>query len=465
MAAGGNTGLQSKCSREASISQAPLCCPLVFFAPLTRWDLGPRGLVFTLTPKQVQPCSALGTYRPARSTRPSLLHTTRPGLLHTTPPGYLPPSLALLAALLFPPLIWPTRPAHAQQASTPPPPPDTRQQPAARQAGYATPPLPQQLHLPQTLFDGARVIARIGPEVVLAADCMPVVNDWLARNAAKYPPDQLEQARLYLIRQALKGLIDTKILVLRVKQKVPKEGYDRIMERLGSVFEKDELPKLIERAGVSTRAELEAKLRELGSSIERERTAFCERALTQQWIRQQINLEPEITHQEMLDYYQQHREEFEYPARARWEMLLVLYSSYPSKAEAYRAIAALGNAVLDGEPFAEVARRGSEGATAKNGGVYDWTTRGSLKSKIIDEAIFTLPVGQLSRILEDERGFAIVRVIERQEAGRIAFEDAQVKIREQLKKQHIERQIQQYLQEARKGISVWTVFDDLPDEE
>ena len=340
------------------------------------------------------------------------------------------------------------------------------QPPPERQAGYvAAPALPEQLRLPQTVFDGAKVLARIGPEVVLAADVMPVVNDWLARHADQYPPEQLEQARLYLIRQTLKSLIDTKILVLRVRQKVPKEGYDRIMEKLGGIFEKEELPKLIERAGVATLAELEEKLRALGSSVERERVAFCERALTQQWVRQQINLEPEITHQEMLDYYHQHREEFEYPPRARWEMLLVRFSSYRSKAEAYRAIAALGNAVLDGEPFAEVARRGSEGATAREGGVYDWTTRGSLRSKIIDEAIFTLPVGQLSRILEDERGFAIVRVIERQEGGRVSFEEAQVQIRERLKKQHIERQIKEYLQEARKGIRVWTAFDDLPEEE
>jgi hypothetical protein len=359
--------------------------------------------------------------------------------------------LALIVWALLPLLV-----AHPRTACS---------QPALRQASYETTPAPQQWHLPQTVFDGAKVIARVGPEVILAADIMPVVNDWLARNAEKYPPDQLEEARLYLIRHALKGLIDTKILVVRVRQKVPKEGYERIMEKLGGIFEKEELPKLMERAGVAARAELEAKLRELGSSVERERAAFCERMLAQQWVRQQIDLEPEITHQQMLDYYQQHREQFEYPARVRWEMLLVRFDSYPSKAEAYRAIAAMGNAVLNGEPFAEVARRGSEGATAKDGGAYDWTTRGSLRSKIIDEAIFTLPVGQLSRILEDERGFVIVRVIERQEAGRIPFEDAQAQIRQRLKQEHIERQIKKYLDEARKGIKVWTVFDDLPDEQ
>ncbi len=407
----------------------------------TRPDPKTPGLHVTLALEHPEPRPGPCTHAPAAGA----CHDGR----RFSPDRRLPRLLFLASCvlLLFSP--WHARPAHGQR-------------PAEQQAKYAaTQTMPERLHLPQTLFDGAKVIARVGPEVVLAADVMPVVNDWLARNAHKYPPDQLDQARLYLIRQALRGLVDTKILVLRVKQKVPKEGYDRIMEKLGAIFEKEELPKLIERAGVSTRAELEAKLRELGSSVERERVAFCERTLSQQWVRQQINLEPEITHQEMLDYYQQHRAEFEYPARARWEMILVQFRSYPSKADAYRAIAALGNAILDGEPFAEVARRGSEGATAKDGGAYDWTTRGSLKSKIIDEAIFTLPVGQLSRILEDERGFAIVRVIERQEAGRVSFEDAQVKIREQLKKSHIERQIKEYLGEARKGIKVWTVFDDV----
>lgn len=406
----------------------------------TRPEPKPFGLHFTLALNQLNLRSGSCTHSP---TAGACREARR------APGGRrLPPSFVTLACLLLLSLFWGARPAHGQRT-------------AEWQAGHATPQtMPERLHLPQTLFDGAKVIARVGPEIVLAADVMPVVNDWLSRNAHKYSPEELEQARLYLIRQALKGLIDTKILVLRVKQKVPKEGYDRIMEKLGGIFEKEELPKLIERAGVSTRAELEAKLCELGSSVERERVAFSERMLSQQWVRQQINLEPEITHQEMLNYYQQHRDAFEYPARARWEMILVRFSSYPSKAEAYRAIAAMGNAVLDGEPFAEVARRGSEGATAKHGGAYDWTTRGSLKSKIIDEAIFTLPVGQLSRILEDERGFAIVRVIERQEAGRVSFEEAQVKIRERLKKQHIERQIKEYLNEARKGIKVWTVFDD-----
>ena len=40
-----------------------------------------------------------------------------------------------------------------------------------------------------------------------------------------------------------------------------------------------------------------------------------------------------------------------------------------------------------------VAKDKSDGATAKNGGVYDWTTQGALQNKVIDQALFTLQVG------------------------------------------------------------------------
>ena len=71
-----------------------------------------------------------------------------------------------------------------------------------------------------------------------------------------------------------------------------------------------------------------------------------------------------------------------------------------------------------GAPFPEIARSGSDGVTASDGGARDWTTQGSLVSKKLDEALFGLPVGELSPILEDEYGLHIVRVTERE--GRLS---------------------------------------------
>ena len=67
----------------------------------------------------------------------------------------------------------------------------------------------------------------------------------------------------------------------------------------------------------------------------------------------------------------------------------------------------MGNQVFAGAPFAEVAKAGSDGVTAAAGGQRDWTNKGSLACQELDRALFGLPVGQLSPIIEGPTGFHI----------------------------------------------------------
>ena len=83
-------------------------------------------------------------------------------------------------------------------------------------------------------------------------------------------------------------------------------------------------------------------------------------------------------------------------------------------------------------------RRSRDGFTAKDGGVHDWTTKGALQCTAIDEALFTLQVGQMSPILDSGPTFHIVRVLERKEAGRKPFTDVQGDIRDKLKEQRFQ---------------------------
>ncbi|GAG70400.1 unnamed protein product [marine sediment metagenome] len=120
----------------------------------------------------------------------------------------------------------------------------------------------------------------------------------------------------------------------------------------------------------------------------------------------------------------------------------------------------MGNDVLNGRSFAEVAKESSEGPTAYNGGLYEWTTRGSLVSKVIDNAIFSLPVGELSAILDDQQALHIVRVLERTDAGRTPFIEAQVAIRMELRRQQQDHSRTEYLDRLKNRTPIWTVFDD-----
>ena len=119
----------------------------------------------------------------------------------------------------------------------------------------------------------------------------------------------------------------------------------------------------------------------------------------------------------------------------------------------------MGNAVLSGVPFATVAKRDSEGPTARVGGSHDWTTKGSLVSEVIDEQLFSLPIDTMSDILSDDFGFHIIRVVDRQDAGFIPFTEAQKGIREQIVEEARNEKIQSYLADLKARTYVWNYFD------
>jgi hypothetical protein len=169
-----------------------------------------------------------------------------------------------------------------------------------------------------------------------------------------------------------------------------------------------------------------------------------------------------IRPEELLAYYREHLADYEHPARARWEELTVYFSSTKSKREAWNKLATLGNQVLQGRlPFAEAAKRGSDGVTASEGGEREWIQPGTLACEKLDRAVFGLPVGRLSPIIESEQGFHIIRVVERQDAHRTPFTEVQDDIRKQFNDEHFQKCVQDYIAQLKKRTRVWSYYDQI----
>ena len=170
------------------------------------------------------------------------------------------------------------------------------------------------------------------------------------------------------MQNLLKRLIDTKMIYNDARNTLPTENIAGVDESISKEFMESQLKRLFKQAGVHTQEDLDRKLRALGSSLEREKRWFMQWMLAQYWIKQQVKTDEEITHLEMLEWYQGHLHVFDKPARARWEELMVRIDKRPSKAEAYAALARMGTQVLRGAPLAQVAKAQSDGLTAGNGG-------------------------------------------------------------------------------------------------
>jgi len=334
----------------------------------------------------------------------------------------------------------------------------------------AVPPQPPRAPVAK-VFEPGQIIAWVGDQPIQSGDIMPTIEQMLAPALAKMSPeeirsqqDQIDEQKQRLLQQALKNSVETKLLYLDFLRTLPddkrKEILPNITKRAEEQFYEKQLPDAIQRAKVNSAIELDAELRKYGSSVAEQKRLFVERILGQSVLGQKIDYEPEVTHQEMLSYYQEHAPDFDRPARARWEKLTVRFDRFSSKAEAWAALGQMGNEVLRGAPLDAVARRRSQGVDAEDGGYHDWMTQGSLASDVLDRAIFTLPEEKLSERMEDDRGFHIVRVIEREEAGKVPFVDAQVEIKEALRKNKIRQQIEEYVAKLRNEITVRTIFDE-----
>lgn len=322
----------------------------------------------------------------------------------------------------------------------------------------------------QAQLAGAEVIARIDSQVILACDVLWRVNMMLEANADKRDqlnPEQWEELRRELMRREVVGLIDRKLLFAEFRRNLPDGAWPQIEENLREPFEEMEMPQLEKQLKVKGRAAVERELARLGSSLQDARRAFNERAIASEMVRSKVKVKEDVSPEEMLSYYKLHLADYEYPTRVRWEELAVDKSRYGSPQEAFAALANMGNEVwrrasthqgARGAVFAEVARAKSDGFTAKDGGLHDWTSQGALKATVIDEWLFSGQVGQMSPILDSGPVFHIVRVLERQEAGRRPFTEVQADIREKLKDERFDEGVQAHLAKLRKDAKIWTVF-------
>ena len=310
----------------------------------------------------------------------------------------------------------------------------------------------QRFHVEANLVEivplpGAETVARVGTEIILGCDILPEAKKIAYFDLQGLPPevrqkmtDQEIQARQETIVQQVFPMILDNYVYLTLfycdfASNSPKEQIQALEKRLGDSFEEYELPKLMKQFGAVNRMELNSTLEKLiGSSIDREKALFIRKALGQGMIGNVVKeAEGECTHEEMNNYYEEHKADFFHRARAKWLQLAVNITPSFSKEEARNKLVWMGNQVVGGIPFERVARDHSDGLTAKNGGFNDWVTKGSLVSDVLEQAIFQGPIGVLSPILEDRNGFHIVKVLEREDEYYTPFPQAQTDIKKKIK--------------------------------
>lgn len=321
-------------------------------------------------------------------------------------------------------------------------------------------------------FDAGELVAVVGSDHILAGDMAIFVEPIIEKNRDKISGKaQEDQIRSQLTRQVLKEYVVIKAMHQEFFRDVlgsgPPDEAEKtrklVSTKASKMFYEKRVPDLLKQYKVqgSDLAALETKLREKSISLRLLRIQFVEQVLAGELERKYVPAELQVDRRELLDYYQKNRTDWAEPAKARWRQLTIRFDKHANnRKEVESLINGLGNQLINGQPFQAAARQHSEGYTAEDGGVYDWTTQGSLKSKPLDAALFSLPLGKLSQVIEDDIGMHIIEVLERKNSRTKEFTEAQVEIRKTLSQEKRALEVKKLHQKVLARTPIWSKWPE-----
>ena len=114
---------------------------------------------------------------------------------------------------------------------------------------------------------------------------------------------------------------------------------------------------------------------------------------------------------------------------------------------------AKANDILDqihkGASFTDLAKKNSDGPSAKEGGDLNYFNRGTL-AKELEDKVFALKAGDVTDVIRTKQGYVILQVTEHQMAGIPTLKEAEPHIQDALYMQRLQPALRAYLTTLRE---------------
>jgi len=362
---------------------------------------------------------------------------------------------AFIAALLFASQVWaqnPPTPAPAPQA---PPALEKPQLETPEPADEKKAPVPAAITPPAAKSvskapgtEGKvveEIIARVNNDIITRSELekarTSAVEDAQQECAGRCSPDQLEAAVEDRQKFTLRDLIDQSLLAQRGKD-------------MGINVEADVVKQLDQiRIGnkLADMDALEKAVNSQGINWEDFKNNIRNKILTQAVISQEVGRHITISHDEALKYYEAHKTEAQRPEQVAVRAILVSTEGKKEaelpelKAKAQK----LHDRVKDGEDFGELAKRFSDGPTAKEGGFLGLYKRGEL-NKTFEDLLFKMKKNEMTDVIDTAQGYLFMQVLQHYDEGVQPFEKVENEVMDHMYSERMEPALREYLKTLRE---------------
>ena len=326
--------------------------------------------------------------------------------------------------------------------------PTTPDQPAKTPAkSIAKPPVAKKP--PLTSPEGGTVIeeivARVNNEVITKSELQHSIDS--AEEDAKQDcqnrcnPEQLKSLTEERRQNALRDLIDQSLLVQRGKD-MGLSVEPEVIKQLDQIRQENKLSDL---------DALEKAVESQGLNWEDFKDGIRKGIITKKVIGEEVGSHINITTEEVQKYYDGHKTDFVRPEQVALRSIEVNTAgkSDAEIAELKKKADTALQRIKDGEDFGEIAKRYSDGTTAKQGGYLGIYKRGEL-SKQLEDVVFAMKRNQLTDVMETRQGFLIMQVLEHYDEGEQTLTTVSDEIRNKLYDQKLEPALRDYLKTLRE---------------
>ncbi len=258
------------------------------------------------------------------------------------------------------------------------------------------------------------------------------------------PESERTRAQAEILHNALDSLVERELVIQDALNKLNQGGkrlLEKVREAAGKEFDR-QIREIKKQTGVKTDEDFQELLRSQGISLDGMRRQSERQFIAQEYLRSRVMpFIDAIGHEQILEYYLKHPEEFQVVDSVKWQDVFI-DAAKPgrTRAEAKLFAEQIVERLNAGADFADYIKYDDGDSVIRQGMGYG-SLRGEIQPREAEPILFKMKDGEVGPVLEMPTGFHIIKLVKREYAGKMKFDErAQTVIRDKLRKEIANRE-------------------------
>jgi parvulin-like peptidyl-prolyl isomerase len=288
-----------------------------------------------------------------------------------------------------------------------------------------------------------KIIAVVNDEIITLYEFNEAFESYRKNIENTYKGDDKEA----VIKQTREAFLQRLIDNILIEQEAKKSG-------AGIIVKDEEIVDVIQDMLNKQKLSMQDFLKNLakeGKSIEYVKKEMRGQMMRARLLRREVKSKILVSDEEIGEYYNKNRQDYEGKETVRIKQLLLLLPPNATKAviaKVKNEALQLHKRIMDGESFDSLIVKYSQGPAAAQGGDVGFVSRGSIIPEV-EAVAFSLPLGQVSEVIESSVGFHIIQVVDKKGAGLKPLAAVREEIKTKIEDEKLDKKYDEWIASVR----------------